>query len=54
MNSFLKKFVIGEWNLGIYYHEFHIEFRKDKKRRSFTLKAIRKSYNCPDSFLHPL
>ena len=39
MNSFLKKFVIGEWNLGICNQDFLSEFSKVKKGGVLTLKA---------------
>lgn len=32
MNSFFKKFMIGEWNFGIYNQNFIVEFRKIKIR----------------------
>lgn len=40
MNSFLKKFVIGEWNLGICNQDFLSEFRKVKKGGVLTLHTI--------------
>lgn len=39
MKSFLKKFVIGEWNLGISNQNFLDEFKKVKKGGVLTLQA---------------
>lgn len=50
MNSFLKKFVIGEWNLGICNQDFLAEFRKVKKGGVLTLKVTWMRHNRPDSF----
>lgn len=50
MNSFLEKFVIGEWNLGISNQDFFSEFRKVKKGGVLTLKTIWMEHHRPGSF----
>lgn len=50
MNSFLKKFVIGEWNLGMCNQDFLAEFRKVKKGDVLTLKATWMRHNRLGSF----
>lgn len=50
MNSFLKKFVIGEWNLGISNQNFLQEFAKVKKDGKLKLRAQWVSHNRYGSF----
>ena len=49
-NSFLKKFVIGEWNLGICNQDFLSEFSKVKKGGALTLKTIWMKHHRSGSF----
>lgn len=50
MNSFLKKFIIGEWNIGICNRDFIQEFRKVEKGGTLTLPVIWMKHNRPMSF----
>lgn len=50
MNSFLKKFILGEWNLGICNQNFITEFRKIKKGGVLTLKITWMQHNRSCSF----
>ena len=50
MNSFLKKFVIGEWNLGICNQDFLSEFSKVNKGGVLTLYVIWMKHHYSGSF----
>lgn len=50
MNSFLKKFVIGEWNLGFCNQNFLEEFKKVEKGGTITLRAKWVSHHRHGSF----
>lgn len=50
MNSFLRKFVIGEWNLGICNQNFLEEFRKVSRGGVLTLQAKWVRHKRPGSF----
>lgn len=50
MNSFLKKFVIGEWNLGICNQDFLAEFKKVEKGGTLTLNVRWVRHSRPGSF----
>lgn len=50
MNSFIRKFVIGEWNLGICNQDFISEFKKVKKGGAVILHASWMKHNRPGSF----
>lgn len=50
MSSFLKKFVIGEWNLGVCNQDFISEFRRVKKGGLLTLRPIWMKHHRSGSF----